>query len=129
MQASILVAGIVLLLTPSQPFAQSPGVITGVALALNDKPLPGTSIIVWVRASASAAASFRSTVTDRDGRFVITGLPIGSYTVVADLPGFALTGQRTVLTADRPDVTLTFLLTLEPAEEIIVSPRPFLRPL
>src|SRR6266446_2756464 len=77
---------VILLLIVSLPiFAQSSGgSVSGRVVDSTGAALPGVTIT-----ATNAATGFnRTTVTGSDGGFRFVALPIGNYTVVADLSGF-----------------------------------------
>ena len=66
--------------------AQNGGAISGTVLDQAAKPILGAAVTVK---NAGGAVS-GTTVSDADGRFSVTGLALGSYTVETKAPGFAL---------------------------------------
>ncbi|MDH3254451.1 MAG: TonB-dependent receptor [Acidobacteriota bacterium] len=66
--------------------AQTSGDLTGVLADDADRPLPGALVTIG---SPALLRGRTDTITDRAGRFAFHGLPPGSYTVTADLEGFA----------------------------------------
>jgi hypothetical protein len=78
-----VVLAFVMLLLPAAAFAQ--GSITGVARDTSGAVLPGVTVEA---ASPVLIEKIRSTVTDGNGRFQITDLRPGAYTVTFTLAGF-----------------------------------------
>jgi len=74
--------------------AQSPlpGKLNGIVVDASDNMMPGVSITL-------RGPESRSTVTNRNGGFAFTALPIGDYELRASLDGFA-TVVRTAIVAD-----------------------------
>lgn len=71
------------------------GTIYGVVLDESKGVLPGAAVTI----TNVATGAVRSTVTDTEGRYRTPSLPVGSYRVEAELPGFQ--------TAVRSGITLT----------------------
>ncbi|MDI6845725.1 MAG: TonB-dependent receptor [Candidatus Saccharicenans sp.] len=109
---------IVLMLTPLA-FSQSreTGSITGTVTDESGSPLPGVSVTI----SSPSLMGTRSAVTDARGVYRFPALPPGTYTVKAELQGFA-----TVVYSDirlTTTVTLTVDIVMKPAalaEEVTV---------
>src|ERR1044072_6100435 len=75
-----------LLLIPAVLFAQNAGTnLSGRVTDESGAALPG----VTVTATNDATVFNRSTVTAPDGWYRFLSLPVGTYTVLADLSGFA----------------------------------------
>jgi len=73
----------------SNAYAQTPAVrVSGRALDRSGAVLPGVTVTL-------VGSTTRTAVTDADGRYLFTDLPIGPYTVTAALPGFQ-TATRTL---------------------------------
>jgi len=85
--------------------AQSGGTITGTVLDQAAKTITGASITVK---SESGAASGTAT-TGAEGKFSVSGLAAGSYTVETSAPGFALNTRRgvPVTAGGTQDVSIT----------------------
>jgi Ca-activated chloride channel family protein len=81
---SLIVAGVVTIV------AQSTGQIAGTVRDSSGAVMPGVRVEVT---SPALIEKVRSTTTDKDGQYRITGLPAGIYTVRFSLDGFA-THQR-----------------------------------
>jgi outer membrane receptor protein involved in Fe transport len=91
-------------------FAQSTtGSIDGVIVDSTGSVLPGVSVTLTNQATGAA----RDTVTDAEGTFHAPVLPVGSYTLHAQLTGFQ--------SVERRDVTLTIGQTLTLRIEMTVS--------
>lgn len=91
-------------------FAQSTtGSIDGVIVDSTGAVLPGVSVTLTNQATGAT----RDTVTDAEGAFHAPVLPVGSYTVHAQLTGFQ--------PVERRDVTLTIGQTLTLRVEMAVS--------
>ena len=86
-----------LALSGSTVWAQQDAGITGVARDTTGGILPGVSAVA---ASPQLIEQTREAVTDGTGRFNITALPPGTYTVTFTLPGFSVyVVEEIVLTA------------------------------
>jgi hypothetical protein len=83
-----LVVAAVLVLAPAA-FAQE-GQITGSVRDTSDAVMPGVTVEVT---SPALIEKIRSAVTDTNGQYRITSLPVGTYTVTFKLAGFT-TQQR-----------------------------------
>jgi hypothetical protein len=93
-RAIALVTLAVCLLATSRSFAQGNAVqITGTVTDASGFSLPGVSI------TATAATQQRQTVSDSGGRFILSGLTPGLYSVVVALPGFKPTRRQIAATA------------------------------
>src|SRR3989442_5670367 len=94
-------AALVLLLTCAASFAQqTTGNITGRILDQQSAAVPGAT----VTAKNPATGFTRSEASDSEGVYRLTGLPVGTYDITAELQGFT--------TADRKDVAVTVSTTL-----------------
>ena len=82
-----MVALAALALSGSTVWAQEDAGITGVARDSTGGILPG---VAAVAASPALIEQSREAVTDGTGRFNITALPPGTYTVTFTLPGFSV---------------------------------------
>ena len=87
-----LVPALGLLLAAPPLAAQTTGSIRGV-VETGQTPLPG----VTVEAKSPNLQGTRSSVTDAEGRFNLTPLPPGSYTITATLAGFGTKTQTVQL--------------------------------
>ncbi len=64
----------------------------------------------------------RSTTTDPDGRYVMTGLPVeGEYDIQAELPGFVTVVRRKVTVTPNEIVVIGFTLRVAAAETVTVT--------
>ena len=83
---ALLLALVALLAVAPGVSAQTAGAsLTGKVLDKDGAPLPGAT----VTATNKDTGLDRSTTSDSDGRFLLPSLPVGSYTVKAELQGFA----------------------------------------
>jgi iron complex outermembrane receptor protein len=100
----------------AQQTAASP-TISGVATDPQGKPVPSASVIV----RSQATGRERSATTDGAGRFSISGLAAGKYTLVVNAPGFATINKTDVVaSASASDLKLSFKLDRY-TDEVIVS--------
>jgi hypothetical protein len=109
---TVAVIGVLSLLMPALQ-AQTTSRLWGRVSDFCGAALPG--VRVEVSRDGSAMVAF----TDRDGRFEVRNLPTGTYSVAAELPGFASMTRRSVVVADRTDA-LEFTLELAPYEPDLV---------
>lgn len=79
----------VLLFGIARSYAQSSpagaGTISGSILDVSGKPIPGAGVSIKNEASGSP----RTVVADPEGKFSVSGLPAGTYTLEASAPSFA----------------------------------------
>jgi hypothetical protein len=96
--------------------AQTTGSIRG-EVDTGGTPLPG----VTVEARSPNLQGTRASVTDNDGRFNLTLLPPGAYTVTATLEGFAPKSQTLQLGLNQAAVIRFELLTSASAEVTVTA--------
>ncbi len=94
--------------------AQTTGSIRG-TVETGGTPLPGVS----VEARSPNLQGVRSSVTDADGRFNLTLLPPGTYTVTATLAGFAPNTQTIRLALDQAAALKVELIAAASAEVMV----------
>src|SRR3954454_7143191 len=105
-----------LLLIPAVLFAQNTGTnLSGRVADESGAALPG----VTVTATNDATGFNRSTVTGPDGSYRFLSLPIGTYSVVADLSGFANVTTKDVQLQVATDRTLNITLKQAAVKEQI----------
>ena len=93
----LVFAALVLVLTPRLALAQT-GSISGVVRDSQGGVLPGVTVEVT---SPQLIEKVRSTVTDDNGRYQISGCPVGKYTVSFKLEKFATVERSmSMLTSD-----------------------------
>ncbi len=80
--------------------AAETGSVSGVLLTTDGVPLPQVVL------KLTSAQGTRSIVTGSEGRFRITGLTSGEYSLSAEAPGLRLTGSATVVVAAGQEVSL-----------------------
>ncbi len=112
--AAALGSAIAVFLLASVALAQTTGSIRGVVVGPEQTLLPG----VTVEARSSALQGVRTAVTDGQGRFSLSLLPPGTYTVKAQLEGFGGKEQTIRLGLDQD---LTLKLELAPVQTESVS--------
>lgn len=92
-RVSLLLFGFLLLLLPQMLVAQTnAGLLTGRVTDESGAPLPG----VTITATNAATGFTRTVVTESDGSYRFQSLPVGTYSVTADLSGFASVTTRNV---------------------------------
>lgn len=67
--------------------AQQAGAISGTVFDQATKPIPGAT----VQAKSASSDVSKTVATDGEGKFSITDLPAGTYSLVISAPGFSLT--------------------------------------
>lgn len=106
-----------LFLLPSPVSAQTGSVIGRITEAGTNEPLPGAEVTV-------TGANFRRVAVSRaDGRYTVSGVPAGGYTVEARRVGYAFTSAMNVTVAEGP-TTVDFSLraiTLQLAEVVVTG--------
>jgi iron complex outermembrane receptor protein len=85
-------------------WAQSGGSITGTVIDQAGKPIPGAGVKVKTGGTVSGTAT-----TDAEGRFTVSNLGAGSYTIETSAPGFALSTRLSVpvSSGNSQDVSIT----------------------
>src|SRR5215471_1392198 len=104
------------LLSGSFALAQTTGSIRGVVIGPDSAPLPGVSI----EATSTNLQGARTATSDREGRFILSLLPPGSYRVKAELAGFGSKIQSIPLGLAQ-DVNVQFELVPVASESVAVS--------
>lgn len=95
-------------LATSYAFAQSVGTISGTVLDESGGGVPGA----LVTATNEGTGAVRESVTDKDGRFVLALLPIGTYTVTTTMTGFRPEGRSKVVLEVQGSLSLDFVLKI-----------------
>ena len=105
-------------LATSYAFAQSVGTISGTVLDESGGGIPGA----LVSARNEGTGAVREITTDREGRYVLALLPIGTYTVTTSMTGFRTEERRTVVLEVQQSLTLDFALKISSiTSEVTVS--------
>jgi hypothetical protein len=86
--------------------AQTSATLSGRVLDASQAAIPGATIT----ARHLERAIERTTVTGADGRFVLAGLPVGTFAVSAELSGFKPVRREAVLLTVGDAVTVDFVL-------------------
>src|SRR5215471_6808735 len=97
--------------------AQTTGSLVGRAADESGGSLPG----VTVEAKSSALQGSRVTTTDSGGRYRLTVLPPGGYSVSFTLSGFAVESKDDVVVSLAKDTTLDIVLRPAAKESIVVT--------
>ena len=100
---------------PSEALAQSTASISGVVKDTAGAVMPGVS--VTVKNDASGAA--QDALTDGEGRYQVSALPAGTYTVTATLTGFKTAEVKTVRLAIGQPLAVPLSLEIGSLEETI----------
>jgi len=98
-------AALLVLLFSQVAWAQTTGSIRGRTVDADGQPLPGVMIVVTGELLGSAQ---RGTVTSASGGFSFPAMPIGTYTVAADLAGFQKQAAENVRVAIGKVTTVDF---------------------
>src|SRR6185295_16738421 len=106
-----------ILIGSSTVFAQTSGSLVGRAADESGGVLPG----VTVEARSSALQGSRTVVTDNSGRYRITLLPPGQYTVVFRLPGFQPESKSDVTVSLGNETGLDAVLHPSATAEVLVT--------
>ena len=114
----VIVITAVLAFAPAN--AQQDGSITGVVRDQRGAVLPGATVDV---ADSAIGLQRRVFVTDREGRYTVSNLSPGSYTLTFRLPGFAGTTVSDVVVTGIAPTQLDVALRVGPLGET-VRPRP-----
>ncbi|MGH9316118.1 MAG: TonB-dependent receptor, partial [Thermoanaerobaculia bacterium] len=110
-------SALALLLFASEAYAQTTGSMRGVVVGPDGAPLPG----VTVEAKSPNLQGTRTAVTDAEGRFNLTLLPPGTYTLTATLDGFAPKSQTLQLGLNQAAVTRLELIPAATAEVTVTA--------
>ena len=109
------ILALLFVLGPSAAFAQSTASISGVVKDTAGAVMPGVS--VTVKNDASGAA--QDVLTDAEGRYQISALPAGTYTVTAALTGFKTAEVKTVRLAIGQPLSIPLSLEIGSLEETV----------
>jgi iron complex outermembrane recepter protein len=120
-RAALLAALLPLILIGSSAVAHAQagtGGVAGVVLDPDAKAVVSAGIVV----RNEATNDVRTTTTDASGRFLVSGLVPGVYTVEVGVPGFDLVRKTSIqVTADKPMETSIQLSIANIAESVTVS--------
>ena len=119
------VTGLVLVLSASALAQTNTGEIGGVVRDESGGVLPGATVVALHPASGFMVER----VTDLDGRFFMSSLPIGQWNVTAELPGFRRAVQTGIVLAIGRTIDVQFSLHIgQVSEEItVVASAPLLQ--
>ena len=108
-----ILAALVAVAVQGTLLAQAFSTISGSVVDESGAPLPGVAVTAY----NTSRNSRQEGVTDDYGRFELQGLPQGSYTLEAELPGFERSQQT--LTLNGQNLTHDFTLQLGLLEEMV----------
>src|SRR5579883_1701676 len=93
------------LLVAGGSWSQSTGTVAGIVIDQAGKSIMGAA----VKVKNAAGTSSGTVLTDAEGRFSVSNLPAGTYSVETSAPGFALNTRREVRVSDQgsPDLSIT----------------------
>src|SRR5437764_5783995 len=98
LQSSVrIVFAVLVIVCAAQAMAQSSARIEGIVTDNTGGALPGTT----VTATHIATNVARTVVSEKDGAYTITPLPVGDYRVQFELSGFKTATVRVTLTVDQ----------------------------
>jgi carboxypeptidase family protein len=93
MRRQLFGAALILLLTCASAFAQqTTGIITGRVLDQQGAAIPGTT----VTAKSASTGFTRTEVSDAEGIYRLSALPVGLYDVTAELQGFGTVSKKDI---------------------------------
>lgn len=99
--------------------AQAPaGTITGVVLDASGARIPG----VTVTATHATTLDVKTAITDVEGRYTFSNLPVGAYDVTAALPGFATRRAAGLIVGASVALTQNFSLALQGVQYGLIPP-------
>ena len=106
----------ILLLTCASVFAQqTTGTVTGRVLDQQGAAVPGTS----VTAKSASTGFTRSEVSDGEGVYRLSALPVGVYEVNAELQGFTTVSKKDVIVNLGQTVAIDFALKVATLAETV----------
>jgi Carboxypeptidase regulatory-like domain/TonB dependent receptor-like, beta-barrel/TonB-dependent Receptor Plug Domain len=108
------ILALLIVLGPAEVLAQSTASISGVVKDTAGAVMPG--VTVTVKNDASAA---QDVLTDGEGRYQVSALPAGTYTVTATLTGFKTAEVKTVRLAIGQPLSVPLVLEIGSLEETI----------
>ena len=109
------ILALLIVLGPAEVLAQSTASISGVVKDTAGAVMPG--VTVTVKNDASGAA--QDVLTDGEGRYQVSALPAGTYTVSATLTGFKTAEVKTVRLAIGQPLSVPLALEIGSLEETI----------
>ena len=109
------ILALLIVLGPAEVLAQSTASISGVVKDTAGAVMPGVS--VTVKNDASGAA--QDVLTDGEGRYQVSALPAGTYTVTATLTGFKTAEVKTVRLAIGQPLSIPLALEIGSLEETV----------
>ena len=138
MRIRIAVVGVFLWFSAAAAFGQATASLNGRIVDQGGAVLPG----VTVTATNTATGARRDTVTNGEGLYTVPALPAATYTIKADLTGFAPQTRSSVQLLTGTTLTVDFEMSLAGVQENLTvtplrpslkprnrwSPRPFARP-
>ena len=108
---------LLVLLSPAAVAAQSAASLSGSVIDPEGKAVANAAVLVRNEASAD----LRTTMTDAAGRFSLTDLPPGTYTIEVAVPGFDLVQKSGVVAKDGSQEISIRLTVANIAETVTVS--------
>ncbi|GAB5534566.1 MAG: hypothetical protein Rubg2KO_08150 [Rubricoccaceae bacterium] len=115
----LLVACVTLL--SAEVSAQSTGTVAGTVTEYDGRPLPGAQVIVQAMNwhDWSKTTFLAGTVTDENGRYLLTGIPVGTWTLVTAYPGYNSTYVLDVTISSRRTSTVDMVSEVCPPLAVV----------
>ena len=115
MRLAALLLGLSALISTSAFAQQTTGNITGRVLDAQGAAVPGATIT-----ARNAATGFaRSAVTDAEGVDPLQALPVGTYDLATELPGFSTVEQKGVIVNVGQNISIDFALKVAAVAETV----------
>ena len=111
-----LIVVLFLVSVPRGADAQSAASISGVVKDTDGAVMPGVSVVIKNDASGAS----QEVTTDAEGRYQVTALGAGSYTVSATLSGFKVATSKNIRVAPGQPVSIPLTLEIGQLEETVV---------
>jgi peptidoglycan hydrolase-like protein with peptidoglycan-binding domain len=111
----VLMLSVFVLLPALTPAQSVDAMLIGMVRDGSGAALPGTTVI----ATAETTGLVRSAVTDRDGHYALRNLPASTYSVRAELDGFAAHTRRAQSVHVGTTVTIDFVLAVAGVAETV----------
>jgi hypothetical protein len=111
----LLIVVLSTVLVPIQSSAQSTASISGIVKDADGSVLPGVAVIV----KNDTAGTQQEVTTDAEGRYQVTALGAGTYTVSASLSGFKTATAKAISVAPGQPVAIPLVLEIGQLEETV----------
>ena len=109
----LVAVGVMLLGLPLQTAAQARGTVTGVVTDQATRaPVQGAQVVI--------AGTTIGTLTDQQGRFTLSGVPVGTRTVQVSRAGYRTASRQAVVGSEPVELTFTLQQDLVGLDELVV---------